>query len=389
MKEGILISMRELNRYEVVSKARRRVLTTREAGRLLSLSERQVRRIKARVEKKGLKGVIHGNKGRAPVNKTPQKVREKVVKLLEGKYQGLNTLHFQEKLEDEGIQLGRESIRKIYIERGIARRKHKRRRRFSLRERMPQAGLMLQMDSSLHDWLSTGEETTLIACIDDATNEVPYASLFPSDTTSHNMQVLKKVVERKGVFKSLYVDKAPHFTTTRKGGTHLVVRTENFSDTQVERALGELGITMINAHTPQAKGRVERLFQLLQDRFLKELKLKGITDIKEANKFLWKSWLPSYNRKFSIKPLEKESAYLPLSREINLDGIFCCKFERKVNYDNTISFQKKIYEILPDSYRICFAKATVEVRQHFNGRIKILHNGRHLKFATRTKSLGN
>ena len=296
MKEGILIRMRELNRYEVISKAKRRKLTTGEAGRLLSLSERQVRRIKARIEKKGLQGVVHGNKGRAPVNKTPDKVKEKVVKLLEGKYQGLNTLHFQEKLEEEGIQLGRESIRKIYIERGIARRKHKRRRRFSLRERMPQAGLMVQMDSSLHDWLSTGEETTLIACIDDATNEVPYASLFPSDTTSHNMQVLKKVVERKGVFKSLYVDKAPHFTTTRKGGTHLVVRTENFSDTQVERALGELGISMINAHTPQAKGRVERLFQLLQDRFLKELKLKRITKIEEANKFLWRHW-PTFSLK--------------------------------------------------------------------------------------------
>ncbi len=389
MKEGILISMRELHRYEVISKAKKRILTTREAGKLLSVSERQVRRIKVQVGQKGLRGVQHGNKGRAPVNKTPKKIREKVVKLLEGKYQGLNTLHFQEKLEEEGIKLGRESIRKIYVERGIARRKHKRRKRFSLRERMPQAGLMLQMDSSLHDWLSTGDEITLIACIDDATNEVPYASLFLSDTTAHNMQVLKKVVAKKGVFKSLYVDKAPHFTTTRKGGTHLVVRTENFSDTQLERALGELGITMINAHTPQAKGRIERLFQLLQDRFLKELKLKGITKIEEANKFLWRHWLPYYNRKFSIKPLRKESAYLPLSKDIHLDGIFCCKFERKVNYDNTISFQKKIYEILPDSYRICFAKATVEVRQLFDGKIKILHNGRHLKFTMRTKSLGN
>ena len=389
MKEGILVSMRELNRFEVIRKARERILTTREAGKLLSLSERQVRRLKARVGKKGLKGVMHGNKGRAPANKTPKKVKEKVVKLLEGKYSGLNTLHFQEKLGEEGIQVGRESIRKIYIERGIARRKHKRRRRFSLRERMPQAGLMVQMDSSLHDWLSTGDEIALIACIDDATNEVPYASLFSADTTSHNMQVLKKVVERKGIFKSLYVDKAPHFTTTRKGGTHLVVRTENFSDTQVERALRELGITMINAHTPQAKGRVERLFQLLQDRFLKELKLRRINKIQEANQFLWRHWLPYYNRKFSVKPLHEESAYCPVAKEINLDGIFCYKFERKVNHDNTISFQKKIYEILPDSYRICFAKTMVEVRQHFNGRIKIFHNGRQLKFTLRTKSLGN
>ncbi len=389
MKEGILVSMRELNRYEVVSKAKKGMLTTREAGKLLSLSERQVRRLKASVGDRGIRGVIHGNRGRAPANKTPKKVREKVVRLLEGKYRGFNTLHFQEKLEEEGIRIGRESVRKIYVERGISRRKHKRRRRFTLRERMPQAGLMLQMDSSLHDWLSTGDEITLIACIDDATNEVPYASLFPSDTTSHNMQVLKKVVDKKGVFKSLYVDKASHFTTTRRGGTHVVVRTEDFRNTQVERALGELGITMINAHTPQAKGRIERLFQLLQDRFLKELKLNGITEIREANTFLWRHWLPYYNRKFSVKPLRKESGYLPLSKEINLDGIFCCKFERKVNYDNTISFQKKIYEILPDSYRICFAKTTVEVRQLFDGKIKILYNGRHLKFTERTKSLGN
>ena len=168
-----------------------------------------------------------------------------------------------------------------------------------------------------------------------------------------------------------------------------MVRTENFGDTQVERALRELGITMTNARTPQAKGRVERLFQLLQDRFLKELKLRGISQIREANTFLWRHWLPYYNRKFSITPLRKESAYLPVAKEINLDSIFCCKFERKVNYDNTISFQKKIYEILPDSYRICFAKATVEVRQLFDGKIKILHKGRHLKFTKRTQTLGN
>jgi hypothetical protein len=122
---------------------------------------------------------------------------------------------------------------------------------------------------------------------------------------------------------------------------------------------------------------------------LKELKLRGISGIREANTFLWRHWLPYYNRKFSIKPLREESAYRPLPKEVNLDGIFCYKFERKVNYDNTISFQKKIYEILPDSYRICFAKTTVEVRQHFNGRIKILHKGRQLKFTARTKSPGN
>lgn len=388
MKEGIFLSVRELNRFEVIAKASEGLLTTREASRVLCLSERQIRRLKARFREKGIKGLVHGNKGRSPANKVPLETREKILSLLKGKYEGFNTLHLKDKLEEEeGLRISRETIRSLYIENGIPRRKHKRKRRFSLRERMPQRGLMLQMDSSDHDWFFLGDEISLIAAIDDATNEVPFASFFTSDNTLNNMVVLKEIVKKKGLFKSLYVDRASHFKTVRKGGTHVTVRTEDFKDTQIERALDELGIEMINAHTPQAKGRIEQLFQLFQDRLLKELRLRGIKDIGQANQFLSSYWLPYHNKKFSFKPRQEGSAYLPLPKGVDLDSIFCLKFERRVNHDNTISFNKRIYEILPDCYRICFAKAVVEVRQLTNGSIKIFYQGRPLKFTERTESL--
>lgn len=388
MKEGIFLSLKELNRFEVIAKAVQGHLSTREASIILCLSERQTRRLKAKFREKGLKGLVHGNRGRSPANKIPSFLKEKVLSLLKGKYEGFNTLHLKDKLEEEeGIRISRETIRSLYIENGIPRRKHKRKRRFTLRERMPQRGLMLQMDSSDHDWFSGGDDSVLIAAIDGATNEVPFASFFTSDNTLNNMVVLKEIIKEKGLFKSLYVDNASHFKTIRKGGTHVVVKTEDFKDTQIERALDELGIEMINAHTPQAKGRIERLFQLFQDRLLKELRLREIREINQANQFLSSYWLPYHNKKFSFKPRQEGSAYLPLPGGVDLDSIFCLKFERRVNYDNTISFNKRIFEILPDSYRICFAKAVVEVRQLTNGRIKIFYQGRALKFTERTESL--
>lgn len=240
---------------------------------------------------------------------------------------------------------------------------------------MPKAGMLIQMDSSEHNWLPfIKKRWCLTAAIDDATNEVVFAKFYSCDGVFNNMEVLRKIVEKKGLFYALYVDKASHFKTTRYGGLHVNVAPEQ-EDTHIERALKELNITLILANSPQAKGRVERLFGTLQDRLIKEMRLAGIKNYEEANKFLIEEFLPYYNKKFARRE-SIESEYKKLSNTINLDLIFCKKYERKVNGDNTIQFQGEIIQIPPSGYKISYAKRIVEICLLENGKIYILYQNK-------------
>lgn len=237
---------------------------------------------------------------------------------------------------------------------------------------MPCAGMLIQMDSSQHAWIpDIFDKWWLTANIDDATNEVLFAKLYPSDGVFNNMEVLRKTIENKGVFAALYVDKASQFKTTRYGGIHVNISDEQ-QDTQIERALNELGINLILANSCQAKGRIERLFRTFQDRFVKELRLKGIKDYCLANKFLTEEFLPYYNRKFSHTQ-GIECLYKELPKGINLDLIFCKKYPRQVNADNTIKIEREIIQIPPSKYRISFAKCMVDVCLLENGKIYIIY----------------
>jgi len=237
---------------------------------------------------------------------------------------------------------------------------------------MPKAGLLIQMDSSQHNWIPSIEQKWwLTATIDDATNEVPYAKLYLTDGVFNNMEVIRKTIEAKGLFYALYVDKASHFKTTRYGGLHVNVAPEQ-EETHIERALEKLGIQLILANSPQAKGRIEKLFGLFQDRFIKELRIRGIKDYESANKYLQEEFIPYYNKRFAHKE-GIESAYKPLSAGVNLELIFSKRFERVVNFDNTIRFQGDIIQIPPSKYRISFAKCVVDVCLVSNGRIYILY----------------
>lgn len=222
---------------------------------------------------------------------------------------------------------------------------------------MPEAGMLIQMDSSRHNWIEhIPEKWWLVAMIDDATNETPYAKFYPSDTVFANMHVIRRFIELKGVFMCLYPDKASHFKTTRHGGTHYDIK-EQQKDTQIERALAEPGINIIPANSCQAKGRIERLFRFFQDRLIKEMRLAGIRDYTQANRFLINKFLPWYNKRYTHPA---ESAYLPLPEDKNLDTIFCIKKERTVNHDNTISWDGQIIQIPPSNIRLSFAKAKVD-----------------------------
>lgn len=277
--EVITLSRQEVTRYEVIKATVDREVLNNEAARLLGISRRQVIRIKNRVRRDDLKGIVHGNRGRKPKLAIRNEIKEMILSLYQSRYNGFNVLHFGEFLGDaHDIEVPRETLRKLLLNAGLRTKVKSPPRHRSRRARMPRAGLLIQMDSSEHQWLDDSA-LWLIATIDDATGEVPYALIVDSDSTENNMRVLKRMVEKKGIPVALYTDGASHFVTQRHYSYRVNLKYD-YAPTQIQRALKELGVELIIAQSPQAKGRIERLFGTLQDRLLKELRLHEISTIK-------------------------------------------------------------------------------------------------------------
>lgn len=374
MKEQrFLITMKDIQRYRVLQEVIGKRLKGCQAAETLGVTPVHLSRLKTRLLKEGFLGLPRKVPPALPERKITEALLTEILNLRKNLYYDFNILHLKDKLtEDHGIHLCYESLRQILIKAGEHNPK-KKKKVHRQRRRMPKAGMLVQMDSSQHQWLKfIPEKWWLIAMIDDATNEVPYAKFFPKDALFANMHVIRRFIEAKGLFMSLYVDKASHFKTTRHRGVHYEVGPEQ-EDTQIERALDELGITLIPANSPQAKGRIEVRFRLFQDRLIKEMRLAGIKNYEEANKFLIEKFLPWHNKRYM---LETESTYMPLTQEKNLDLIFCIKKERMVNHDNTISFNGQIVQIPPSTIKLSFAKAKVEVCLLEDNRIFVLYKGK-------------
>src|SRR4030066_577118 len=267
--------------------------------------------------------------------------------------------------EVHGIQVSRETIRKLLLISGLRTKSKSTPRNRTRRARMTKSGLLVQMDSSEHKWLGVGS-IWFIATIDDATGEVPYALFVDSDSTENNMRVIKRLIEKKGIPVALYTDGASHFITQRHYSYRVNLKYD-YTPTQIQSALNELGVGLIIAGSPQAKGRVERLFGTFQDRLLKDFKLYKISSIEKANVYLHNKFLPRFNNKFSNTPKDKEGAWRVLPKELNLEPVFSIKEPRTVMADNTISYKNRIFQILPDKYRISFAKAKVVVEKRLEG----------------------
>lgn len=368
------VSMEDIRKYEVLQKLVAKEIKGYQAATLLGYSQVHISRLKKKLQKAGLPALIRPSY--PSPRKITQNIRDEIAKLYERIYWDFNILHFKDKLEEiHNIKLSYGTIRGILIEHNSHKPK-KRKKVYRRRRRMPKAGMLLQMDSSEHNWLPFIEKKWwLTAATDDATNEVPCAKLYSYDGVFNNMEVLRKIIEKKGLFYALYVDKASQFNTTRYGGLHVNVAPEQ-EGTQIERALKELGITLILANSPQAKGRIENLFGTFQDRFIKEMRLAGIKNYEEANKFLELEFLPYYNKKFAHTEKGIESEYKKIPDGVNLDLIFCKKFERTVNNDNTIRFDGEIIQIPPSKYKISYAKCKVEVCLLEDGRIYILYQNK-------------
>ncbi len=334
------MSQQQLQRVKVIEKAADRHLSVAQAAELLHLSTRQVKRLKKCYDPDDAAWVYHGNRGRPPTHRIPDATRRRAVALAKGKYAGFNDSHLQEKLaSQEDLRLSRPTLQRILRQAGLASPQKRRSSRYrSRRERREQEGAMLQTDGSRHDWLEgRGPHLTLLGFIDDATGKVPVAHFQEeSEDAVGYLRILRWQVEQVGVPLSIYHDQHGIF---QRNDDHWSVAEQlqgEQSPTQVGRALQELGIASISARSPQAKGRIERLWRTFQDRLSSELRLAGVATVAQSNQVL-ERFLAEYNAQFARPAKQVPSAYRKLDRRLDLDYIFSLRYERKVNPDHTVA----------------------------------------------------
>jgi transposase len=382
MRETVTLNQEEQRRVLVLNEVISGRLTAGRAGELLELSERQVWRILAAYRKEGAAAVAHGNRGRKPMNTLEEALRERVLELARTKYAGFNHLHMSEMLRDEEkLPIGPSSVRRILLEAGIASpRKRRPAKHRSRRVRYPKEGMLLQIDASPHDWLEgRGPVMSLVGGIDDATGTVPYALFRSQEDSAGYFLLLKGIVLRKGIPLALYHDRHSIFEPSSREPMSLAEQLSGRRDpTQFGRLLEELGIASIAARSPQAKGRIERLWQTFQDRLVSEMRLRGISSLEEANRFL-KEFLPRYNRKFAVPAAEEGSAYRALPEGFDLDRVFCFKESRTVAADNVVQYRHRRLQVLADAERTSYARAEVEVCEGLDRGLAIYYQGRRLR----------
>jgi transposase len=381
MKEEVTLNRKEQHRVIVLNQIETKRLTVDKAAMLLEVTPRQVWRLLADYRREGTSAIAHGNRGRKPVNIIEDGLREQVIELARYKYYGFNQQHFTEKLADkEGINLSRSTVRRILLTKGI-RSPQKRRapKHRSRRERYPQEGQLLQTDGSPHDWLEgRGPELCLIGAIDDATNDVPYAYFQEREDTKGYMLMLKGIILKQGIPLALYHDRHSIFEVTRDKEASLDEQLAGSKPlTQMGRLLSELGINSIAANSPQAKGRVERLWKTFQDRLTSELRLAGANSRETANQIL-KSFLPEYNQHFRVSPRETGSAYRKPEADFKPDEYFCYKYPRTVGSDNVVRFVNHRLQILPNQERSSYARCKVQVYAGLDGNMAVYYGNQCL-----------
>jgi len=372
-RDIIEMSLQEVRRLRVIQETIERRIAQRVAATMLGLSGRQVRRLVKAVREEGERGVIHKLRGRSSNRKTPAEVKARALMLYRGRYAGFGPTLASEKLgELDGIKLSDETLRKWLKESGLWQGRRKRSRHRQWRERKGCFGEMVQLDGSHHAWLEgRGPDFVLVAYIDDATNYV-FARFYDYEGTMPAMDSFKRYVRRFGLPLSIYLDRHTTYKSTKKlSEWEELEGVEPLS--QFERALEELGVEVIHAYSPQAKGRVERLFGVLQDRLVKEMRLSGIKTLEEANEFLG-VYLPSFNRRFRVSPANDTDVHVRLPKYLNLDKYLCIRNQRTVRKDNTIAYNGKLYQI-EDQVR----SKRVTVEERLNGSMVITCNGFKLK----------
>ena len=368
----------ELKKVMVLEKLVNHQLKVAEAAELLGLSPRQVLRLKKTYLVEGAKGIAHKNRGRKPAHTIPEDVKELVAELYRTKYYGSNNCHFSELLEEnESLVISVSSVRRILLGQGIKQTKQRRRKKaHQPRDRKPQAGMLWQIDASPYAWLEDrGPELTLHGIIDDATGTVVGAVFRPTETLEGYFAAMKQAMEQYGIPLGLYSDRHTIFRSPKETLTleqELAGETAPLS--QFGKAMADLEITHIKAMSPQAKGRIERLWGTFQDRLVIELRLLGVSTMEEANRMLPKL-IQKHNRRFAISPEQAESAYRPLSEGMNLDHIFTIRDYRQIGSGQTISYGGKVYTFAVKPTHPFEVKTVVEVRQTMQGELLVWQSG--------------
>lgn len=371
MTDGVYMSKKEEVSFWVIEDFRAGKLTRRGAAEILGVSERTISRMATAIRRQGIKGIKHGNSGKCPHNQKPADLKRRVEVLISTHYFDFNIAHIRDKLrERHGIIISYATLHGWCRATGLGRSKRRRVSKARVRrERMANEGLLLQMDGSHHEW-NGKDKWCLIAMIDDATSDIPHAEFFPGETTLACLKVLRRVIEAKGIPDIIYTDEA--------GWADRAGKRRQFS--QFKRVCEELGIRLITTRSPQSKGRIERAWRTFQDRLIPELRLEGIKGITNANRYLQQVFVPSYWSRLKVEARSTTVRYKPLPSHVNLDHIFCLKFERIVGSDNSVQFENDRITIADLRFGSLRGQR-VTVHKYQNGDLEVFHG--HLRLRTK------
>jgi len=358
---------RAMKVQEVILRAVAKKITWIQAAEILGVSPRHMRRWKEKYEQFGFHALFDGRRGRTSPRRVPSAVLDEVLRLYREQYFDLNVRHFHEKLTGEhGLAVSYTWTKGVLQGAGLVKRQPRRGGHRKRRARRPLPGMLLHIDASQHQWFCDERWHDLIVILDDATSEIYYAQLVAEESTRTVLRALRQVVEEQGLFCSLYSDRASHFWLTPKAGEPV----DRQALTQVGRAMRELGIQMIPAYSPQARGRSERAFRTWQGRLPQELRLAGITTLEEANHFLRGQYLAEFNERFAVAASGEGTAFVPCTRT-DLDRVFCLQHERVVARDNTVSFARLTLQIERQQWRSTLSGCRVAVYEHLDGALSL------------------
>jgi len=371
--EQIEMNRRERDRLKVLYGVVRGERSQKEAARLLRLTTRQVRRLVRRIEEQGDQGLIHRLRGRPSNRRLVGELRQKVLAEYRRVYEGFGPTFACEKLAEQGLRVSHDTLRRWLMAEGLWLGQRKREKHRQRRARRECFGELVQMDTSIHDWLEgRGETMVLVAMIDDATGRIE-AGFYPGETVEAHFDLLGRWLRKHGRPLALYTDRDTIFEPSCGG------RPDYAGQTQFGRALGELAIERITAYSPQAKGRVERLFGTLQDRWVKELRLANVTTMAQANALLRQKLVPEFNRRFTVAAARRRSAHRDLGPDHCLPAILCVQDRRSVANDYTVRFHNRCFQLHPPAWP-GLRRGKVIIEQRPDGKLRLRFDGHYLSY---------
>lgn len=373
------MNKKEVKRLKTMELVLRGEITQREAGKMLRITDRHVRKIKKKIEREGDRGVIHKLRGKPSNNKITEELRERVKEIINRKYEDFKPLLATEHLyTDDKIKLSSETVRKIMIEGKIWKGRKRKEKHREWRERRSCLGELVQLDGSTHDWFEgRGSKCVLIAYIDDATSKILHGKFVDSETTMNLMMTTKEYIKKNGIAIAYYVDNDGIYKVNRSKAEK---KYEEETITQFGRALEELGTDLIFAESAEAKGRVERLFSTMQDRLVKEMRLKNINSIASGNKYLEEIFIPFFNERYSVSAKNPINMHRKLLRGQDLDKILSKQIPMVINKDFTVRYNNQFYQIEENQQIKVYSKQTVIMEKRIDGTDRMIYKGKYINF---------